>query len=127
MAARRQDLHTVTPYLVVNGADRLIEFISAAFGGTLKFRMERPEGAGVMHAEVLIGDSIVMLADPPEGKGVAPAMIFLYVDDVDATYASALAAGATQVRELRNEDHGDRMGGVKDSFGNQWWMASPIA
>ncbi len=124
--ARRDGFHTVTPYLLVSGADRLVEFISEAFGGAVTMRMERPEGGGIMHAEMRIGDSMVMLADPPADHPAMPSMIFLYVDDVDATYAAALKAGATEVRGLRDEDHGDRMGGLLDPVGNQWWMATPL-
>jgi len=75
--ARREGFHTVTPYLLASGADRLVDFISSAFRGEVALRMERPDGGGIMHAELRIGDSMVMLADPPADHPAMPSMIFL--------------------------------------------------
>jgi uncharacterized glyoxalase superfamily protein PhnB len=95
-------------------------------GAEEMFRMDSPTGVG--HAELRVGDSVVMLADAQgsaTGK-VAPAMLHIYVEDVDATYRRALAAGATSLREPADQFYGDRSGGVEDGFGNQWWFATHI-
>lgn len=118
--------HTVTPYLVVDGADRLIDFLKQAFGAEEKFRMPTPDGK-VAHAEVTIGDSVVMMGDAAAGEAEpTSAMIHLYVEDADASYQRALDAGATSVRELMNQFYGDRSGGVKDFAGNVWWIATHV-
>jgi PhnB protein len=117
--------HTVTPYLIVKGANRLIEFLTAAFDASQVFLDPHPDGS-VRHAELKIGDSKVMLSEARDGHPPMPCMIFLYVDDVDESYRRALAAGGTSVREPRDESHGDRMGGVTDPVGGQWWMATRI-
>ena len=122
----RPEYHTVTPYLIVAGAARLIEFLTAAFDAKEFIRDSLADGT-VRHAEVRIGDSTVMLSDARPDSPAMPSMIFLYVDDADESYRKALAAGATSVREMRDESHGDRMGGVLDPVGGQWWMATPIA
>jgi PhnB protein len=115
---------TVSPYLIVAGAAELIDFMKHTFGAQEVLRMARPDGA-VGHAEVRIGDSNLMVAEasPPQVE-VMTAMIHVYVDDADAVYKRALAAGATSMREPADQFYGDRTGGVKDAFGNQWWMAT---
>ena len=123
--AERPGYHTVTPYLIVPGAARLIEFLTAAFGATEFIRDSLADGS-VRHAEVRVGDSTIMLSDAMPEQPRAPSMIFLYVDDADDAFRKAIAAGATPVREMRDESHGDRMGGVLDPVGGQWWMATPI-
>jgi PhnB protein len=115
--------HTVTPYLVVEGAERLLAFILDALGGTEMMRLPGPDGR-IGHAEVRVGDSVVMLADVPPSGEVTTAMMHLYVADSDATYQRALAAGATSLREPTNEFYGDRMSGVQDAFGNKWYFAT---
>lgn len=117
--------HTVTPYLVVPGVAGLIEFLQQAFEAEERHRMARPDGT-IMHAEVRIGDSIVMMGEATGEFQPKPAMIHLYVTDVDATYRRALAAGATSVREPTDQFYGDRTGGVKDASGNQWWIATHV-
>ena len=119
--------HTVTPYLAVEGAGRVLEFVKQAFGAEELFRMDTPDGK-IGHAEVKIGDSVVMVADASTSDaGVAMAgMIHLYVDDIDKTYARALEAGATSLREPADQFYGDRTGGVKDSAGNHWWIATHV-
>jgi len=117
--------HTVTPYLVVPDAARLIDFLKQAFDAQESVRMARPDGR-IMHAEVRIGDSVVMMGDAGEEAQVRSCMIHLYVPDADATYQRALQAGATAVREPANQFYGDRSGGVKDPFGNDWWIATHV-
>ncbi len=121
----RPGYNTITPYLVVSGAARLIEFLTAAFDATEYIRHSEADGT-VHHAEVKIGDSNVMMSDARPDSPAFASMIFLYVDDADESYRRALAAGATSIREPRDESHGDRMGGVIDPVGGQWWMATPI-
>ena len=117
--------HTVTPYLIVEGADKLIEFMKQAFGAQARGRMGSP-GGPVMHAEVQIGDSVVMLADAGGENPPMTAMIYLFVDDVDTMYQQALKAGGTSMREPADQFYGDRNAAVKDAFGNQWWVATHV-
>jgi PhnB protein len=119
--------HAVTPYLAVDGADRLLEFLKQAFGAEETVKMLTPDGK-IGHAEVRIGDSMVMLGDASTtDQGVAmPATIHLYVDDADKTYQRALEAGATSLREPVDQFYGDRAAGVKDPVGNHWWIATHI-
>ena len=116
--------HSVTPYLIVKGAEQLIDFLKEAFGAQETFRMPGPEG--IMHAEVRIGDSAVMMSDAMAEFGPMPTMIHLYVEDVDAVYKRALEAGATPVQELKDQFYGDRAGGVRDAFGNLWYIATHV-
>lgn len=112
--------HTVTPYLVVRGAAKTIEFAKNAFGAELVFEpMQRPDGT-ILHAEVKIGDSRVMLSDATEQHAAMPAMLYVYVPDVDAVYRKAVAAGGTSLNEPSDQFFGDRTGGVKDPAGNHW-------
>jgi PhnB protein len=123
--------HTVTPYLVVPEAARLIDFLKQAFDAQESVRMASPDGR-VMHAEVRIGDSVVMIGDAGEGSPARTCMIHLYVPDADATITHfvgtrrALQAGAAAVRELANQFYGDRSGGVRDPWGNDWWVATHV-
>jgi PhnB protein len=119
------DYHTVTPYLVVDGAERLIAFIVDVLGGAEMMRLPGPDGR-IGHAEMRIGDSVVMLADTPSPDGTTKSMLHVYVRDSDATYARALAAGATSLREPKTEFYGDRMSGVQDALGNQWYFATHV-
>ena len=120
-----EGFHTVTPYLLVPGVARLIDFLKQAFGAEVIERSDMPDGT-VMHAMVKIGDSMVMMGEARGESKPMPGMLYLYVDDVDAWYHRAMKAGATSVRELTNEFYGDRVGGVKDPSGNQWWMATHV-
>ena len=119
--------HSVTPYLVVDGAARVLEFVQRAFGAEEKVRMDTPEGK-IGHAEVTIGDSIVMIADPPtSGQGAhMPAVLHVYVEDTDATYGKAIESGGTSLREPADQFYGDRMAGVEDPAGNPWWIATHV-
>ena len=120
-----EGFRTVTPYLVVDGAADVLEFVKQAFGAEEKFRMDMPSGK-IGHAEARIGDSIVMVGDAGERMAAMPAMIHLYVEDCDATYERALAAGATSEREPTDQFYGDRSAGVRDSAGNLWWIATHV-
>jgi uncharacterized glyoxalase superfamily protein PhnB len=115
---------TVTPYLCVSNAAKLIDFLKQAFDAELKFKMDGP-GGRIMHAEMTIGDSRIMLGQPEPGQETH-AMLHLYLPDADATYKRALAAGATSVREPADQFYGDRSAGVRDEFGNQWYIATHV-
>lgn len=115
--------HTVTPYLVVQGVDKLIDFLKRAFGAKERFRHQRPDGT-TGHAEVTIGDSIVMMGEAGDPSKAMPAMIYLYVNRVDETYRQAIQAGAKSLMEPADMFYGDRSGAVIDPFGIQWWMAT---
>ena len=115
--------HTVNPYLVVDDPEGLIAFLAQAFGAREVERMST-EGR-ITHAEVIIGDSTVMIGGA-RGRSTSPAMLYLYVDDCDAAYASAVAAGAASIMEPADMFYGDRHGGVEDAFGNTWWIATHI-
>lgn len=117
--------HNVTPYLVVPGVARLIDFLKNAFGAQEIERMTRPDGS-VGHAEVRIGDSVVMMGEPAGEAPAMPATIYLYVEDTDAAYRRALEAGATSVMAPADQFYGDRNAGVKDPCGNQWWIATHV-
>ena len=117
--------HTVTPYLVVDGGQKLIDFLKQAFDAKETFSM-KGQGETIAHAEVQIGDSTVMISDStPEWKARS-SLLYLYVEDVDAVYKRALEAGATAVREPANQFYGDRSGGVTDPVGNYWGIATHI-
>jgi len=122
----RDGFHTITPYLVVQNAPRLIEFLSAAFSGELISRMNRPDGS-VMHAEMRIGDSMLMMGEAVGEFGPMPTSIYLYVPDCDAVHQRALAAGGTALSPVRDMPSGERYGGVKDPCGNLWWVATHVA
>ncbi len=115
--------HSVTPYLVVPGVPKLIDFLTQAFEAKELHRSARPDGA-IMHAEVKIGDSIVMMGEPMGEFKAMPGAIYLYVNDTDATYKRALQAGATSMTEPADQFYGDRNAGVKDPAGNLWWIAT---
>jgi uncharacterized glyoxalase superfamily protein PhnB len=115
----------VSPYLVTRDAERVIDFLKKVVGGVEEYRLASPDGK-VMHGEVKIADSVVMLAEASDQHPAMPSMLSIYVEDVDATYAKALAAGATPIRPPADRFYGDRSGGVKDHAGNQWWFCSHI-
>jgi PhnB protein len=125
--------HAVTPYLVVQGAAQAIAFYQQAFGAREKMRMTGPDGK-LGHAELQLGDSIVMLADEypdwgalgPSSIGGTPVSLLLYVEDVDAVFARSLAAGAKELRPVKDQFYGDRSGLLEDPFGHRWSIASHI-
>ena len=123
--------HAITAYLAIDGAAAAIEFYKRAFGAKERLRMGAP-GGKVGHAEIVIGDSALMLADefpeleffaPKPGAGV-PVNIHLYVRDVDAMFQKAIAAGAQVVRALEDKFYGDRSGSLRDPFGHVWHLAT---
>jgi PhnB protein len=122
--------HSVTPYLTLSDSARAIEFYKKAFGATEQFRMETPAGK-IMHAEIKIGDSIIMLSDEmggdcqsPEALGGSPAGMMLYVEDVDAVFDRAVAAGGKVKMPLDDMFWGDRFGTITDPFGHVWSIAT---
>ena len=117
--------HSITPYLVVEGVPKLIEFLKQAFGAEELGRMARPDG-GVMHAEVKVGDSKLMMGEPMGDWKAKPCSLYLYVEDVDAVYQRAIQAGGTSVSEPSDQFYGDRTGGVIDPSGNYWGIATHI-
>jgi PhnB protein len=124
--------HSVTPYLIVDGAAAAIDYYAKAFGATEVMRL--PMGDKIGHAEVMIGDSHVMLSDEwpdmgllgPAKRGGATASLMLYVDDVDTVFARALKAGASVEKEVENQFWGDRMGTLIDPFGQRWTLATHV-
>lgn len=117
--------HTLTPHLIVQGAPKLLDFLKQAFDAKEKYSLTGPNGA-IMHAEVKIGDSMVMIGEAMGEWKAMPASIALYTDNADALYKRALEAGATSIREPADQFYGDRSGGVKDPAGNHWWIATHI-
>jgi PhnB protein len=116
---------TVTPYLVVGDADAELGFLQSAFGGTV-VGCQRNADNTVMHAEVKIGDSLVMLGQGSAQWKPIAAALYLWIEDVDATYASALAAGAASQSEPEDKPYGHRNAGVVDRNGITWWIGSPV-
>jgi PhnB protein len=117
--------HTVTPYLTVRGAEALIDFLKAAFDAKELHRMAGADGS-VRHAEVLIGDSHVMIGEAQPEWPPMPSMLYLYLTSSDATYDRAIAAGGTSLRAPQTEFYGDRVSAVQDRWGNQWWLATHV-
>lgn len=123
--------HTLTPYLIVRGADKAIEFYKKAFGATERFRMPGPDGK-IMHAEMQIGDSAFMLgeeclemdAKSPQTVGGASVGIHIYTEDVDAAFARAIKAGARSTAPVTDMFWGDRFGKLTDPFGHTWSIAT---
>jgi uncharacterized glyoxalase superfamily protein PhnB len=116
--------HTVTPYLVVSEVNTLLEFLKQAFDAQeLLSPLLRADGR-VGHAEVKIGNSILMMGEPMGDRPPMPSSLYLYVRDTDAVYQRALQAGATSLMEPADQFYGDRSAGVKDAVGNQWWIAT---
>lgn len=117
---------SVSPYLVVSDAAATIDFLQRVFGATRLRSFPGPSGK-LMHAEVRIDDTVVMLADgmPPEWPPV-PSHVHIYVPDVDATYRQALEAGAESVQEPVKKDDEDKRGGVKDAGGTTWWISTKV-
>lgn len=125
MSFKPSGSNSVSPYLIVDGADRTIAFLVRVFGA-VEIRRFADEAGRVMHAEVRIDDSVVMLADGGEGWPPIPAYAHVYVPDVDATYRKALEAGAVSVQEPVKKDDEDKRGGVRDAGGTTWWIATKV-
>lgn len=120
-----EGFHTVTPYLLVEDAIGLIEFIKEGLGGKVENMMKSDDGK-VRHSTVRIGDSPVMISSGNEEHKPRPCMLHLYVKDVDSVYEQAINAGGRSLREPTDEFYGDRSAGVADDWGNQWWIATHI-
>lgn len=116
---------TVSPYLIVDGASETIEFVVRVFDG-VPLRRFADESGKLVHAEVRIDDTVVMVADGLEGWPPVPSHVHVYVADVDATYRRALEAGASSVQEPVQRDDPDKRGGVKDAGGTTWWIATKV-
>ena len=122
--------HSITPYLIVNGGAKALDFYKKAFGATELFRMEHEGKIG--HAEIKIGDSPIMLADEqpgmgyvgPQALGGTPVSLMIYVEDVDKTYKQAISSGGVEVKALQDQFYGDRSGTLKDPFGHVWTVAT---
>jgi PhnB protein len=125
--------HTVTPYLIIKNAANAIEFYKKAFGAKELFRMPGPNGR-VMHAEIKIGDSHIMLADEcpemnarsPESLGGSPTSLLLYIENVDDFFNQAVSAGAKVVRPVKDQFYGDRSGSLSDPYGHAWHVATHV-
>ena len=115
--------HTVTPYMVVADIERFLDFVKAAFGAKVTERVPSKDGK-TGHAEALIGDSYVMMGRAQDQFPALPCMLYLYVPDTDATYAQAMAAGATSMQEPTDMFYGDRNAFVQDPDGNTWCIAT---
>ena len=122
-ATTPEGYHTITPYLSIRGLGELIEFVQAAFAAELKECIPGPDGRP-KHAEVKIGDSMIMMGEAPDEASTFSAMLYMYVPDVDALFEQAIACGAGEVRGVQDEFYGDRVGAVSDPAGNQWWIAT---
>jgi len=125
--------HTLTAYLIVQGGGAAIEFYKKAFGAKERCRIPGPDGKTIGHAEIVIGDSILMLADEFPGMGKSPktlgdagASILLYVNDVDAAFKRAVAAGATVKHPVEDKFYGERAGTLVDPFGHVWTLMTHI-
>ena len=124
--------HTLTPYLIVNDGEAALEFYAKAFGAEERRRMLSPDGAKVMHAEIKIGDSVIMLADEflemgmvsPRTLGGSGTFLHLYVEDVDWRFAQAVEAGAQMVHPVEDQFYGDRSGTLKDPFDHVWTIGT---
>ncbi|MFA6238030.1 MAG: VOC family protein [Bacteriovorax sp.] len=125
--------HTATPYLTIKNCAKAIEFYKLAFGAVETVRMNGDNNK-IMHAEIKIGDSILMMSDEsiemnhkgPEVLGGSPVSVLLYVENVDEIFKRAVSAGATVVREVKNEFYGDRMGTLRDPFGHTWFIGTHV-
>jgi PhnB protein len=123
--------HSVTPYLIITGAAEAIDYYKKAFGATELMRMPAP-GGKIGHAEIMIGDSPIMLADEfpemghksPRTLGGSPVSIMIYVEDVDAVFDQAVAAGGKVQRPVKDQFYGDRSGSLEDPFGHLWHVAT---
>ena len=124
---------TITPFLTVHDAAQAIDFYKEAFGAEERYRMTAPDGKCVAHAELKIGDSVIMLSDEMPGQSCEPSAVgescvgfYLYVKDVDDVFERAVAAGAKVKEPLKDEFWGDRAGQIIDPAGHIWWLATHI-
>ena len=123
--------HAITPYLIINGAAKAIEYYEKVFNAQLIMQMPLPDG-GIAHAEIKIGDSHIMLSDmcpevhfkSPDELGGTPVSLMLYVEDVDAVFANAVALGGKEIRPVHDQFYGDRAGTLQDPFGHVWTIGT---
>lgn len=123
--------HSVTPYLMIKDASDAIDFYKRGFGAIEIFRLLHPSGQ-IGHAEIKIGDSSIMLADPceqgafrsPQSLGGSSVSLYVYVEDVDAQFAQAVRAGAKEIKPVQDQFYGDRSGMLEDPFGHIWFLAT---
>lgn len=125
MSYKPDGYNSVSPYLIVDGASATIAFLRRVFGAVEIRRFPDPKGE-IMHAEVRIDDTVVMIADGADGWPPVPSHVHVYVSDVDAAYKRALEAGATTVQEPVKKADADKRGGVKDAGGTTWWIATKV-
>ncbi len=124
--------HTITPYIIIKDAGRAIEFYKKSFNAKENHRMYASDNKTIMHAEIIIGDSAIMLSEEsnemkcfsPQSVGGNPVWLYLYVEDVDSIYNQAISAGATVLESVNDAFWGDRIGSLKDPFGYQWSIAT---
>ena len=126
MADTIDTYRTVTPYLVVADGDAEIKFLENAFGATGKVCERRPDGS-LMHAEIRVGDSLIMIGQASEQWRAKGSSLYVWIPNVDEVYAKALAAGATSESEPEDKPYGHRNAGVVDANGITWWLGSPVA
>lgn len=124
---RPEGYPAASPYLIADGAQRVIDFLKEAFGATELRRYDMPDGT-VMHAEVRIADSVVMIGDAGGPWKATPSHVHVYVQDVDAAFGDALRAGGVSVQDPEQRPgQPDRRGGVRDPAGNTWWLATQLS
>jgi len=117
--------HTLTPFVVADNASGFIKFLKKAFHAQLNYLMETDDGL-IRHAELKIGDSVIMVSSATEIHKAMPGMLNVYVEDCDQVYEQAMKAGAESMAEPANQFYGDRSAGVKDNWGNLWWIATHV-
>ena len=117
--------HTITPYLVCERLSELIDFLKVAFGA-IEIERHLSKSGRVMHAEIKIGDSIIMMGEAMEGFPPVQTSLYFYVEDTDSVYNKAIKAGGISLMEPANQFYGDRNAGVQDPSGNKWWIATHV-
>jgi PhnB protein len=122
----RRGYHAVNAYIVVDGVEPLIAFLCDIFGGSERGERELRADGGIDHAEVLLGDSVIMLSDASVDHPARPCVNFVYVEDVDAVFRRAVDSGATHGHEPADRPWGDRVAGFHDPFDNRWWVATCV-
>ncbi len=120
-----EGFRTLTPFLVVKGAEQIIEFLKRAFDAREHSMYRLPDGS-IIHAEIQIGDSMLMLSEARDRFPAMPCMLHIYTEDADGWYQKAIDASGISLREPTDEFYGDRSCGIKDAAGNQWWIATHV-
>lgn len=116
---------TVTPYLIIKGIEEFIEFLKKVFSAKLTERLSGPEGRTI-HAEVKIGDSLIMIGEQPDDSESRPGVLYVYTEDVDDLYQKSLDHGCKSISAPKDQFYGDRSAGFEDPFGVHWWVATHI-